>query len=410
MRSWFTRFRGRLYVWQRSLFRYRVTVMGVLLTGLGAATAFGNPPVAISVSAAAAGLVVSGLEIGANRRRSRALRFQRRDADDYRDVLDDLEAAGRVVRTPRDVGVLMAGETARLRREPVPARLADTPFTVHPDMEKYSIAFLAQRLRRTVMFNGATLGLAADVPLAGDTPVALRPVRYFDFVATNLLAPYDVNEVGWHVPVLCGRDLAFDSRGDLRRLGHSRLANTIGVSTLAFTSDGKLLLVYQTVDVAGSPGLIAPSGSGALEPRDLPGGGRASLQDIVVAGANRELMEECNIDSADIEGGAEVIGFGRWVSRGAMPEFCAVSLLRRTADELLAKRIRAGERVYVDEVRAVRLPAIRDWSAVTGLDLLREKAHRHAVSWPLAFALNCLVEAMRDDTWPLGKRLRERLG
>ncbi|WP_275407527.1 hypothetical protein [Paractinoplanes ferrugineus] len=28
----------------------------------------------------------------------------------------------------------------------------------------------------------------------------------------------------------------------------------------------------------------------------------------------------------------------------------------------------------------------------------------------LAFALDCLVDAMRDESWQLGRRLRERVG
>lgn len=354
-------------------------------------------------------MVVSTLEIRSNLHGARRIHFQRRRADDYHDLLSDLESSGRIVRTPGDVGVIMQDETDRLRRETIPASIDSTPFAVHRDMERFSNTFLARRVRRSVMFNGRTLGLSSDVPVSGDDPAALRPVRYFDFVSTNLLSLYDVNEVGQHLPVLRGRNLIFTSRGELRSLQYSRLANTIGISTLAFSSDGKLLLVYQTVDVAGSPGLIAPSGSGALEPRDVPDGGALSLQEVILAGANRELMEECNIDADDIEDGSEVIGYGRWVSRGAMPEFCAVTLLKRSADELLKKRIRRSERVYVGDVTAVRLPAIPDWSAVTGLDLLREQAHRHAVSWPLALGLNCLVHAMQDTSWQLGKRLRDRL-
>jgi len=389
--------------------RYKVTAMGVLLTLLGAATAFGNPPLAISVAAAAAGVIVSTLEVRSNWRQARTVRFQRRETDDYRDILHGVGSNGRVIRTPRDVGVLMAGETARLRTSGVRARIDPAPFVLHPDMEQFSIRFLADRTRNSVMFNGPTLGLSTDVPLEDGIAVSLRPVRYFDFIATNLLAPYDVIQGRHHSPALCGRDLIFNSRGEMRSFRHSRMANTIGVSTLAFTSDGKLLLVYQTGHTAGSPGLIAPSGSGALEPRDVPDVKSPVLQDIILAGANRELMEECNISDADIEDGAEVIGYGRWVSRGAMPEFCSVTLLKQSADELLEKRIRRGERVYVGDVRAVRLPSINDWSRVAGLDLLREDSHRHAVSWPLAFALDCLVDAMRDSSWQLGKKLQARL-
>ncbi|HEX5997489.1 MAG TPA: hypothetical protein VFY84_20315, partial [Jiangellales bacterium] len=387
----------------------KVTAMGVALTLLGAATAFGQPPTAVSVAAAVAGIAVSGLEITANRRRSAKTRFQRREADDYRDLLTEYEEAGLIIRTPRDVGVFMSRETALLRTHAIRVEIDRRPFVLHPDIERFSLLFLARRLREAVMFNGPALGLTSDVPATANGVASLRPIRYYDFVATNLLSPYDVNEVGRQEPVLRGRDLIFDSRGRLRSLSLSRLANTVGVSALAFTRDGKLLLVCQTAGVAGSPGLIAPSGSGALEPRDIPEGWPRGLRDIVLNGALRELREECHLDPDDVEPDAEVIGYGRWVSRGAMPEFCAVALLRKTADEVRRKRIRRDERVYVGDILAVRLPSITDWAAVNPLELLPDPAHRHAASWPLAFSLACLVQHLQDESWALGAELKRRL-
>jgi hypothetical protein len=52
---------------------------------------------------------------------------------------------------------------------------------------------------------------------------------------------------------------------------------------------------------------------------------------------------------------------------------------------------------------------VPDWSAATPLDLLRDPAHRQAASWPLAFGLTCLARRMRDDSWQLGKMIRQRL-
>ncbi|MBB5478674.1 hypothetical protein [Micromonospora parathelypteridis] len=389
--------------------RYQVTAMGVCLTALGAATAFSDPPTALSVVAALAGIVVSSMEILSNVRRSRKIRFQRREADDYRDLLSRYEKSGQVVRTPRDVGIRMAAETDFLQNHPVEAEVNQEPFTVHPHIEQFSLLFLSHRMRRSVIFDGLTLGLDADIPTTPNMPAIFRPVRYYHFVSTNLLSPYDVGEVGRQEPLLRGRSLIFDSRGHLRQLALSRLANVVGVSVLAFTTEGKLLLASQTLDVAGSPGLVAPSGSGALEPCDLAGGGAGSFQRTILNGALRELREECHLEQEDFEGEAEVIGYGRWISRGAMPEFCGLALLNKSADQILRKPIRPDERSFVGDVAAVRLPPVLDWSAVNPLDLL-PPTYRHAASWPLAFGLTCLVEKMQDPSWDLGKKLKSRLG
>ncbi|TDB76615.1 hypothetical protein [Micromonospora sp. KC723] len=403
-----TRLKASLYIGRRIVRRYQVTAMGISLTALGAATAFSNPPTAVSVVAALAGIIVSTTEVLSNVRQARKIRFQRREADDYRDLLSGHEKAGRVVRTPRDVGIQMVRETEFLRNNLIPVKVNQEPFTLHPHIEKFSLLFLSHRLRQSMMFNGMTLGLDADIPNAPKSPAVFRPVGYYDFVSTNLLSPYDVGEVGRQEPLLHGRSLIFDSRGNLRNLSLSRLANVVGVSVLAFTTEGKLLVVCQTLDVAGSPGLVAPSGSGALEPRDLAGAGASSLQRTILSGALRELREECHLEQEDLAGEAEVIGYGRWVSRGAMPEFCALALLNKSADQVLRKPIRPDERSFVGDVAAIRFPSVRDWSAVEPLDLL-PPTYRHAVSWPLAFSLTCLVESLQDPSWDLGSKLMSRL-
>ncbi|MFD6755750.1 NUDIX hydrolase [Micromonospora gifhornensis] len=348
------------------------------------------------------------MEVFSNVSRSRKIFFQPREADDYSDLLSGHEKAGQVVRTPRDVGIRMVRETEVLRNHAIPIKVNQGSFTLHPYIEQFSLLFLSHRMRRSVIFDGMTLGLDADIPDTPNSPAVFRPVGYYDFVSTNLLSPYDVGEVGRQEPLLRGRSLIFDSRGNLRKLSLSRLANVVGVSVLAFTTEGKLLLVRQTLDVAGSPGLVAPSGSGALEPRDLAGTGASTLQRTILNGALRELREECNLEQEDLAGDAEVIGYGRWVSRGAMPEFCALALLNKSADQILRQSVRTEERPFVGDVVAVRLPVVPDWSAVDPLDVL-PPTYRHAVSWPLAFSLTCLVESMRDLSWNLGSRLRGRL-
>ena len=144
-----------------------------------------------------------------------------------------------------------------------------------------------------------------------------------------------------------------DPSGRLVTLAASRLANNIGISTLAFTSDDRLLMVHQSQRNVASPRLLAPSGSGTLEPDDLiAAGADAPLQDLLVHGMERELCEETGIGIDDVLE-TRVVGFGRWLERGAKPEFFGITRLKILAKDAVAAKISAGEKVYTERVSAV---------------------------------------------------------
>ncbi|NBE85326.1 hypothetical protein [Micromonospora rubida] len=396
-------------MWRRSLWRYRVTTAGIALTSFGAATALNDLPTVVSGVAATAGCLVSVLEIRANRRRARLVRFQSRDGDNYRDLASQFRKLGAVVESAHDVGVVMARESVRLRSRPVRAEIASSPYQLPRELKNWSFDFLARRARMAAMYNGEILGLASDLPPDDDDVVVkLRTGRYFDFFCSNLLAPFDVWETGRKLPILRGRELILDQHDRLTTFRRSRLANTVGVSTLAFTTDGQLIIVAQAKDNVGSPGLFAPSSSGALEPCDAPQDGAGlTIGRIILNGAERELREECNISSDEVKE-SHIVGHGRWISRGAMPEFCAVTLLHLTSDQVLDRAIRRTERPYVCEVLAVDLSPIARWNPRKPLAMLPDKISLSA-SWPLAFGLACLAESINDPSWPVRQELTRRL-
>ena len=101
--------------------------------------------------------------------------------------------------------------------------------------------------------------------------------------------------------------LLTNANGQLRTLAESTLADCVGISTIAFTADGQLVLTRQTSRNIASALLLAPSGSGSLDPRDLgpavtgPGSRPAEiLQEIVRRGMERELREETGIRQDEI--------------------------------------------------------------------------------------------------------------
>lgn len=249
-------------------------------------------------------------------------------------------------------------------------RSLDRPFVV--DQRQYSlpsdlaaikpavIALARSQRSRTAAppFDGLNIGLCEDPDPAGG-PVRLQPVRYFDMMASNYLAgrlwmsqrlDRPVADITRH---LIGRD------GRLIPLDATELGNQVGVSTVALTSDGWMVLVHQGVAARSSAGLIAPSGSGSLEPLDVEG--RERLTDVVAAGMERELREELGLSSAamrEVRIETTVLGYGRWLEKGAKPEFYGVSRIHAPMRELEV-RIDLSERQFVSKHARIRPDDVR---------------------------------------------------
>lgn len=219
-------------------------------------------------------------------------------------------------------------------------------------------------------FNGNALGLVSDLdPRAPDRTVRFQPASYFDFLCSNELMKWRVTHDGT-VDTPAYRHMV-DEHGNLVRLAESQLANIVGVSTIAITSDRQLLTVLQTHGNSASGGLFAPSGSGSLESGDADG--VDTLAQIVAAGATREMVEETGIP-ADLIGETSVIGFARWLDRGGKPEFFAVTELLAPATEIdrRLRRIDSRERIFTGGVRWFSLDAALDSLRGRELDSLKD--------------------------------------
>ncbi|MEV6489147.1 hypothetical protein AB0M20_11040 [Actinoplanes sp. NPDC051633] len=393
---------GRQMAWQ-----YRVTATGVILAGFSVATALTQVPKLISALAAATGATVAFFEVRTVHKRTKALVFQPRSGDDYADLVQSEGGRGRMLRTSGNVGVALIDESRRLRQGSLKAEVDQGDFVLRDELAKWALPFLARQMRRSTLHNGSVVGLASDLPTAGGVDVVrLKRVTYYDFVCTNILSGYDVREVGFGARMY-GRNLFVNRKGRLRAFADSWLANTIGVSTLAITSDGKLLLPFQTKHNVGSPELYPPSGSGALEQQDLPPSGRGQLRDVIVHGAVRELREECGVLTTEVQD-SEVLGHARWFTRGAMPEFAAVTLLSAASEEVEARKVSRGERPYIEMVSSVRFTPMDQWDPDAPFTMIPHDIGVKA-SWPLAFALSCLADVMADQTFRLRTEITQRL-
>lgn len=133
--------------------------------------------------------------------------------------------------------------------------------------------------------------------------------------------------------------VALDARGYfLEDLNEAAVENHIGVSTLAITRDGYLVLWQQTPKNVQSPGTVVCTGSGSCDAADLI---TSSLRSTIIRAMERELLEECrgrlgptSTWSNAIIAQTHIIGFFRWLQRGGKPEFIGISRLKISASEL----------------------------------------------------------------------------
>jgi hypothetical protein len=240
-----------------------------------------------------------------------------------------------------------------LQHGPIRVELDATSYTLPEDLRR--VAPLALRTLRNgrVIFNGRVIGMFGDLLPAtsdGTYRAQLRETGFFMGICSSELCQYQlIDEVtGQQTEVRLEHLL--EPSGRLVTLASSGMANIIGISTLAFTTDEVLLMVWQSARNAASGKLLAPSGSGSLEPKDLEAAGPdASLQDVLRHGMEREFSEETGV-STDTVIDTRVIGFGRWLERGAKPEFFGVTRLNISSQHSSIARIKPAETVYSEGV------------------------------------------------------------
>jgi hypothetical protein len=257
---------------------------------------------------------------------------------------------------PRGTMLVHPDADRMLQEGPLPVERDPTPYRLPAELRELAPVALRTMRAGRVIFDGPMLSLRDDLLPAssgGSRPLRLMQTSFFMQVCSAELCQYVVvDRVTREEKDIRQMELV-DPSGRLVTLAASRLANNIGISTLAFTSDDLLLVVRQSQRNVASQRLLAPSGSGTLEPADLTAAGdAASLQDVLVHGMERELCEETGIGIHDVLE-TRVIGFGRWLERGAKPEFFAVTRLKIPAAAVDGVKISSGEKLYTEGVNAI---------------------------------------------------------
>lgn len=197
------------------------------------------------------------------------------------------------------------------------------------------------RKRRRQFFNERKISLLSTITNSS-SEVILYPSSYFLSYLTNQSATLDMDSMARssHPGSLWRGKAKFPIGTNTQRiktLKDSQLSNHIGTNTLAICRDGQLILWRQGKKNQRSSMLLAPTGSGSMDYCDYESASSTFLKDIVVAGMNRELEEECHVEGGqirDIIADTLIIGYYRWVGNAGLPGFLGVSRLLVPAEEI----------------------------------------------------------------------------
>jgi hypothetical protein len=192
------------------------------------------------------------------------------------------------------------------------------------------------------LFNGRLMRMCSDIlPNDWNEPlVVVQQVRYFDGQCTHEIVFKKAPRSDKLNETFFGEALMLDGDNCLLSLWDSRCGNYIGASTLAITSDRKMLLGIQGGKSMANANRFAPSGSGSVEFSDCRHcrrnpDGTITLQDLIRFAAERELKEETTLSDC-VKVRTFIIGFARLIERGGKPDFFALSFVDATYDEIVS--------------------------------------------------------------------------
>lgn len=110
----------------------------------------------------------------------------------------------------------------------------------------------------------------------------------------------------------------------IRPFEKSVMSDHIGISTLAITADGYVIILHQNDKALTSTDRLMPSASGSVDFKDFHP--NTDFRQTLITAAERELKEETNLTKDLIEY-TKPIGFYRDLGRGGKPEFCCITQL-----------------------------------------------------------------------------------
>ncbi len=186
-----------------------------------------------------------------------------------------------------------------------------------------------------ITFNGHLLRQISDLH-PGISSVTVQKTAYFDGQCTHEIV-YKKFKSSHDIKLsFDGSRLLMDEDNILYDLDYSSCSNFIGISTLAFTKDNRIIIGKQADRSRANSGRYAPSGSGSVNYKDVKCKGDAKdrknkkgFRDILINAMRREFCEECNykLKTAKTKMRTRIIGYVRLLERGGKPDYFGISYI-----------------------------------------------------------------------------------
>ncbi len=213
--------------------------------------------------------------------------------------------------------VIFDNSAWHVRIDAIHVRLADTSHYSIPA----AIATKAQEIMKVTkhfFHDSTTIRLHQIIHDEAGLTLLVAKAHYYDYLGTNYAVDAVLTECGWTKSL---RDVVHPEQ-KLEQLEASLLANHIGVSVLAFTSDNYLCLPTRAQARVGIwQNLLVPSISGATNFDDM-----YDTRGVLPAAWMREGRDELQLEQGDF-GSAVFLGLTRELLRGGKPEaFFALQL------------------------------------------------------------------------------------
>lgn len=354
-----------------------------------------------------------------------------RDADFAKELVARVRASDEELRDGFDVVPLPHGRGEAIVRSPAvdswlranPVGMeecqtkrddVDRQLRTHAGMLETVLRCHARKSLRSVppraLFNEEKLGLSDGISPRRPN-VRVHRVGYFHSLLTNEAAAKSLEALGEDPKVVFSGadhlypvDRANGQAWSLLPLAQSGMSDHIGVSTLVVTRDRKLVFWNQGSNAQQSRNRYVSTGSGSCDWHDRVD---ADLKATLTAAMEREFREESFGDGVPppFEHSTRVIGYFRWLSRGAKPEFTGATRIGLDAHRLRPNTAEVNRRGRSRLCRDV--PTLECLVRVLGELLETEMA---SVSlWANALALReAVAEAPADWSAFLGLPLEDR--
>ena len=228
--------------------------------------------------------------------------------------------------------------------------LLNNKFMLTDEVAKLVPSIMNLNFRKpSITFNGKLLRQISDL-YPGISSVDVQKTAYFDGQCTHEIVYKQFKSFHDIKLTFDGSQLLMDQDNVLYDLDYSSCANFIGVSTLVFTKDNRIIIGKQAGYSKANSGRYAPSGSGSVNYSDVMyvtkkmpiteileakyGEDRNEIdkkdfRNILAYAMMREFCEECNylLQRAKQKMQTRIIGYVRLLERGGKPDYFGISYI-----------------------------------------------------------------------------------